>query len=622
MKVDSGQIAVGSVVGLYRITRILDGARSGPLFEGQHMLLETRVLLRLVGPEVALTPHMIDRFIVEAKQAARIAHDNVAKVVDVGHGDDRHAYVVMELLEGGTLAAALREGPLAWPRAKHIALQVAAGLGAAHALSIVHGDVRPENVFLARLDEQADVVKLIGFGAGKVFLSAGLAVPATRSYLAPEQVEGGRPIDPRTDVYALGAVLYEMLTGGPMFTDRRAQAAPDRRLVDVPPPSVRRSDLGIPAAADAIVLRALEVDPARRWPDFETMIKAMEMIPDWPGAGIDIGPSEVTPMLPHASEDAWSGQIEREAVEAASHALAAPPPRAEAAPPPSGATDAPPDASSVPDLRKPRRWPVAVVIAGALGGAALLALSRSQQPGDATVAQAPPARPAAGPVVSPVPPAEAPPPPPSAGDEAEQPAGAHPASDRLHRAPRGSLSARAASESGGAGEPEGKRAAEAPAPPQEAAADGACTVTLGSRPGADVWIDGARVGATPIVARGVACGRHQLVFRDPDQGLEHEEAVVLVAGHPLKRSVDLTRPAGAALAEPCRITLGSNPWAEVSIDGRAVGSTPVVDHPVACGTHQILLRNPEQHLEWRQSVQVKPGEVFKRVVNLEPDPSP
>src|SRR5882672_8099824 len=115
MKVDQGQLSIGSVVGLYRVVRSIDAGRSSELFEGQHMLLETKVALNVIGPRLALSPDLVERFVVEAKSASRIKHGNVAKVVDVGRRVDGYAYVVMELLEGATLAAALREAPLAWP---------------------------------------------------------------------------------------------------------------------------------------------------------------------------------------------------------------------------------------------------------------------------------------------------------------------------------------------------------------------------------------------------------------------------------------------------------------------------------------------------------------------------
>src|SRR5262249_54922832 len=157
--------------------------------------------------------------------------------------------------------------------------------------------------------------------------------------------------------------------------------------------SVRRPDLGIPATADAIVLRALEVDPGRRWPDFDTMARAMEMIPDWPGAGVDMGPSEVTPMLPHPSIDAWSGQIQKEAGEAASAPLGGGPPIEAAAPSAPAPAPAPADAPA-PDFRRPRRWPAVVVVAGVIAGATALALSRSAPaPADGPVADIPLARP-------------------------------------------------------------------------------------------------------------------------------------------------------------------------------------------------------------------------------------
>jgi hypothetical protein len=148
--------------------------------------------------------------------------------------------------------------------------------------------------------------------------------------------------------------------------------------------------------------------------------------------------------------------------------------------------------------------------------------------------------------------------------------------------------------------------------------EGACSVTLGSRPGSDVWIDGERVGPTPVVARTLGCGKHRVVFRDDEQGLQHEETIVLEPGQLLRRSVDLSKgTASGPIAEACSVTLGSTPWAEIWIDGQKTGTTPVIKRAIACGRHEIVLRNPELQLSWRETVQVKPGEVLKRVVTLD-----
>src|SRR5262245_48926770 len=261
MKVDQGTVSIGSVVGLYRIVRNIAAGRGGGLYEGQHLLLQTKVLLKVLVPELGVGRDFLERFPIEAKNASRLTHDNVLKVLDVGRREDGFMFVAMEFLDGQTLAGALREAPLPWPRAKRIALQVVAGLTVAHTQSIVHGDLKPENVYLARKGEQLDMVKLLGFGVAKAQAGSTLgigargATAASRGYAAPEQIDG-KQLDVTTDVYAFGAVLYEMVTGGPMFADRRARTTPDRRLSDVPPPSVRRPDLGIPAAADALILRA------------------------------------------------------------------------------------------------------------------------------------------------------------------------------------------------------------------------------------------------------------------------------------------------------------------------------------------------------------------------------
>jgi serine/threonine-protein kinase len=719
MKVDQGHVSIGSVVGLYRIVRNIAAGRGGGLYEGQHLLLQTKVILKILGPELAGGRDVLDRFPLEAKNAARINHENVCKVLDVGRREDGFMFVAMEFFEGVTLAWALREAPLPWPRAKRIALQMAAGLGAAHSLSIVHGDIKPENVYLAKKGELLEVVKLLGFGVAKALSASALAATqraatsGTRSYTAPEQIDG-KAIDVATDVYAFGAVLYEMLTGGPMFTDRRSRTTPDRRLVDVPPPSVRRPDLGIPAAADAVILRALEVEPHRRWTDMSALGRAMEGIPDWPATGIDIGPDEVTPILPLASIQAWTGQsgeivagveepetpgpdpdieispldpnlTSTEKVPTASdgRVVAAkvpggtpptmpivdgratgktpttPAPNVAGTPPPERVPPLPPPRPSQARLVVPaaaparRRWMVIGGAGLAVALAVAVGLGLSQKPsssGSGSGGQAS-AKPAVVPHTAPVVVSmndERLPPPAGARDPeaaAEQAGGAG-VQPGAGDAPRmqvrrpGPPAARAPGVRPGpipgaagpgptaapvpaaARRPAGAAAGSQPQPLDDGviapaaparALEGNCTVTLGSRPGSEVWIDGARLGPTPIVARSLACGKHQVAFRAVDQGLEREETIVLQPGQLLRRSIDLTKGPGDA----CAVTLSSQPWSEVWIDNRRAGTTPLVGYAVSCGHHDIVFRNNELQLSHRESIDVKPDEVPRRVVNLE-----
>jgi serine/threonine-protein kinase len=718
MKVDQGHVSIGSVVGLYRIVRSIAAGRGGGLYEGQHLLLQTKVILKILGPELAGGRDVLDRFPLEAKNAARITHENVCKVLDVGRREDGFMFVAMEFFDGVTLAWALREAPLPWPRAKRIALQMAAGLGAAHSLSIVHGDLKPENVYLAKKGELLEVVKLLGFGVAKALSASALAATqrvatsGTRSYTAPEQIDG-KAIDVATDVYAFGAVLYEMLTGGPMFTDRRSRTTPDRRLVDVPPPSVRRPDLGIPAAADAVILRALEVEPHRRWTDMSAVSRAMEGIPDWPATGIDIGPDEVTPILPLASIQAWTGQS-GEIVAGVEEGTPVPEPepeieisaldpnltstekvptssdgrviteRAPGGTPPTmpivdgraaGKTPTTPLPNAggtsglerVPPLPPPRpsqarlvvppaapgrrRWMVigGVGLAVALAVAVGLGLSQKPSSSGAEASAKPAVATHTGPVVvsmndeRPKPaagarePEPAPEQPggaavePGAGDvpsrmqvrrpgpPAARPPGVRPipgaAGPGAAAAPPTPAAARrpAGAAAGPQPQPIDDTAAAPAAPPAARALEGNCTVTLGSRPGSEVWIDGTRLGPTPIVARSLACGKHQVAFRAVDQGLEREETIVLQPGQLLRRSIDLTKGPG----DSCAVTLSSQPWSEVWIDNRRAGNTPLVGYAVSCGHHDIVFRNNELQLSHRESIDVKPDEVPRRIVNLD-----
>ncbi len=243
--------------GRYRIGRRLGRGGMSDVYEARDPVLGREVAVKLVDA-ARLGPEGVDRLEQEARRLASLSHPNLVVVHDAVRDGDTAA-IVMERIEGGTLADRLAGGPLDPDEAVAIASAVARGLDAAHARGLVHRDVKPSNVLL-----DGDVVKVTDFGiAGRTTRSdATTTVHGSLPYVAPEQVDGA-PTDARTDVYALGCVLYELLTGRPPFAGDSNGAVAGQHLHAAPaPPSSRIG--GLPPALDTVVLRMLAKDAADR----------------------------------------------------------------------------------------------------------------------------------------------------------------------------------------------------------------------------------------------------------------------------------------------------------------------------------------------------------------------
>jgi eukaryotic-like serine/threonine-protein kinase len=279
-------LAPGARLGPYEIIAQIGAGGMGEVFRARDTRLGRDVALKTLPSSVAALPDRLRRFAQEAQAAAALNHPNVVAVYDV-HTDGDTPYVVSELLEGETLREALMRGALAPRRAVEIATQVAAGLAAAHQKGIVHRDVKPENIFLTA-DGRA---KLLDFGIARIAGSAGgdsevtLAagphqgtlpgmVLGTVGYMAPEQVRG-EPVDSRADVFALGAVCYEMLTGCRAFqgeTSVEVMAA----IVRSDPPAMPSGV--VPPGLDRAIRRCLEKLPAQRFQSTSDVAYALDAL--------------------------------------------------------------------------------------------------------------------------------------------------------------------------------------------------------------------------------------------------------------------------------------------------------------------------------------------------------
>ncbi|MCG8346917.1 MAG: Stk1 family PASTA domain-containing Ser/Thr kinase [Chloroflexales bacterium] len=232
------------------------------VYVGRDLRLSRRVAVKVLQGQYVSDRDFLDRFRHEAQAAAILTHPNVVDVYDVGQDGDIH-YIVMEYIDGTDLKAVInREAPLAIDKAISIAEAVARGLEAAHRVGLVHRDIKPQNIIVA----PDGYVRITDFGIAKSHLSTALTETGvtfgTVDYISPEQAQG-KPATSRSDVYALGVTLYEMLTGRlPFIADNAVTVA--MQHVSNPPPSLRQFNPQIPPQLEAVVLRALSKDPAQR----------------------------------------------------------------------------------------------------------------------------------------------------------------------------------------------------------------------------------------------------------------------------------------------------------------------------------------------------------------------
>ncbi|HUB07058.1 MAG TPA: serine/threonine-protein kinase [Myxococcales bacterium] len=263
----AGDPLIGRTLDRYRVLEKLGEGGMGAVYAVEHVLLRKRMAMKLLRADLCEDAEQAARFHNEAIAAGRIGHENIVDVTDFGWTGDGQAYLVMEELRGRSLAQALHaEGPLSPSRALKIAWQVARALEAAHAAGIIHRDLKPDNIMLVPRDG-VEIVKVLDFGVSKVAAGPqGLTrlglILGTPEYMSPEQ-SGGRPVDHRSDIYAFGVLLHEMLEGRPPFTD----VNPVQVLLkhqSAPVPELRTARL--PAALRALIRQSLAKHPDDRPP--------------------------------------------------------------------------------------------------------------------------------------------------------------------------------------------------------------------------------------------------------------------------------------------------------------------------------------------------------------------
>ena len=273
MAQDTSLPSPGDVLaGKYQIERLIGRGGMGAVFAAQHMLLNQRVALKLLLGELADSQEASARFMNEARAAAQIQGEHVARVLDIGQLPTGAPFMVLEYLEGSDLSAVLHQrGPLPVAEVADYALQALDALAQAHAAGIVHRDLKPANLFLTRRHDGETLVKVLDFGISKNLTAVGAqgmtstrAVLGSPEYMSPEQLRTPRGVDARTDIWSIGVILYELLTGRMPFT---GDTLPELflQILEKTPPPVRSIRPDIPPAFEAVIARCMTHDPNGRY---------------------------------------------------------------------------------------------------------------------------------------------------------------------------------------------------------------------------------------------------------------------------------------------------------------------------------------------------------------------
>lgn len=295
---NSDQRLIGrTIAGRYSLVRLLGDGGMGAVYKAEDNVLRRFVALKLLHPAAAANPAAVERFLREAQAAASIGHPNIIDILDFGEADKK-PYLVMEYLRGRSLADVLQtDGPLDMKHACAVATHALAGLQGAHDRGILHRDLKPANLMLVMRFGDRSFVKLLDFGFAALLggnlpsdktLTPARTLVGTPAYAAPERLRGDDRRDPRTDLYSLGVVLYEMLAGVRPF-DAGTFSELARKAQTEPPPSLRLYRPETPEGLERVILRALAKTPEERWPDAESFAAAL--VP-FGGRVVDSDPEE------------------------------------------------------------------------------------------------------------------------------------------------------------------------------------------------------------------------------------------------------------------------------------------------------------------------------------------
>jgi serine/threonine-protein kinase len=300
------QVLESEMVGQYALKRQLRVGGMGEIHLAEHILLKRRCAVKLVRPDMARDPAVRRRFEREARAMAALHHPNAVVIHDCGRCPDGTLYYIMEYLPGLSLQDLVkRSAPLPLARVVHLLRQLCDALGEAHGLGILHLDIKPGNAIVG----DGDVIKLLDYGLAREVAPKTLGLNSSEAegagspqYMAPEQAVVRGPLDARTDLYGLGGVAYFLLTGRPPFECESALQLVLAHACDpVTPPSQLRCD--VPADLEAVVLRCLEKEPARRFADVSALAEALcqcACAGQWDGTHADWPPGNAPTVIQEA----------------------------------------------------------------------------------------------------------------------------------------------------------------------------------------------------------------------------------------------------------------------------------------------------------------------------------
>ncbi|HEX7836847.1 MAG TPA: serine/threonine-protein kinase [Kofleriaceae bacterium] len=270
----------------FRVEAQLAAGGFGAIYRATDVLSDAEVALKVLLPKVARDPMVVARFRREGKTLASLRDPHTITAYELGEAPDGTLYIVMELLRGESLYQRFRAlGPMPWRRVLHIARGVCSSLAEAHALGIVHRDLKPANIHLEDRDGDPDFVKVLDFGIAKIVQGNGLEntqltqagqMIGTVDYMSPEQMIGGE-LTPASDIYTLGVVIYEMITGKTPFADVKAATAILAAVLTRTPEPLS-SHVPVPARLDSIIARCLERDQENRYTDVADLVEALAAV--------------------------------------------------------------------------------------------------------------------------------------------------------------------------------------------------------------------------------------------------------------------------------------------------------------------------------------------------------
>ncbi len=301
------------LLGKYRVVRKIGEGGMGAVYEARHEGVGRRVAVKCLHARFAADPHVVARFHREALASNAVQNEHIVDVYDMDRFPDGSPFLAMEFLEGRELAAVLKhDGPLPASRVVHVMSQVCRALSAAHAKGIVHRDLKPENIFLVRRGSEEEFVKILDFGISKMkehaeALAGGLTKTGMAMgppfYMAPEQAQGLRDVDGRADVYALGVILFEALTGGLPFNAESYPALMVKILLE-PPPRLNAYRPDLPVALEGVVERALAKKPEERFQTMAELSAALAPFAHITGAKVvSVRPPGSVPSTPTPAPD-------------------------------------------------------------------------------------------------------------------------------------------------------------------------------------------------------------------------------------------------------------------------------------------------------------------------------